>query len=98
MNLSKKFEELIINQLESFGCSMGVTHLVMYLASAKRGTKASFEIVGQWPQNDKLLISIEDDPSLKVVVEGIGEDKIFEGLELTADDWEEIEEYEYAFV
>ena len=30
---------------------------------------------------------------LKVVVEGIGEDKIFEGLELTADDWEEIEEY-----
>ena len=37
-------------------------------------------------------------PSLKVVVEGIGEDKIFEGLELTADDWEEIEEYEYAFV
>ena len=37
-------------------------------------------------------------PSLKVVVEGIGEEKIFEGLELTADDWEEIEEYEYAFV
>ena len=36
--------------------------------------------------------------SLKVVVEGIGEEKIFEGLELTADDWEEIEEYEYAFV
>ena len=31
-------------------------------------------------------------------VEGIGEEKIFEGLELTADDWEEIEEYEYAFV
>ncbi len=27
-----------------------------------------------------------------------GEDKIFAGLELTADDWEEIEEYEYAFV
>ena len=37
-------------------------------------------------------------PSLKVVVEGIGEERIFEGLELTADDWEEIEEYEYAFV
>ncbi len=37
-------------------------------------------------------------PSLKVVVEGIGEEKIFEGLELSADDWEEIEEYEYAFV
>ena len=66
MNLSKKFEELIIKQLESFGCSMGVTHLVMYLASAKPGTKASFEIVGQWPKNDKLLISIEDEPSLKV--------------------------------
>ena len=66
MNLSKKFEELIIKQLESFGCSMGVTNLVMYLASAKQGTKASFEIIGQWPQIDRLLISVEDDPSLKV--------------------------------
>ena len=66
MNLSKKFEELIIKQLESFGCSMGVTHLVMYIASAKQGTKANFEIIGQWPQIDRLLISIEDDPSLKV--------------------------------
>ena len=98
MNLSKKFEELILKQLESFGCSMGVTNLVMYLASAKQGTKASFELIGQWPQIDRILTSIEDDPSLKVVVEGIGEEKIFEGLELTADDWEEIEEYEYAFV
>ena len=66
MNLSKKFEELILKQLESFGCSLGVTHLVMYLASAKQGTKATFEIIGQWPQIDRLLISIEDDPSLKV--------------------------------
>ncbi len=66
MKISKKFEELIVRQLESFGCSMGVTHLVMYLASAKQGTKASFEMIGQWPQSDRLLISIEDDPSLKV--------------------------------
>ena len=66
MILSKKFEELIIKQLESFGCSMGVTHLVMYLASAKRGTKANFEMIGQWPSIDRLLVSIEDDPSLKV--------------------------------
>ena len=58
MNLSKKFEELIIKQLESFGCSMGVTNLVMYLASAKQGTKASFEMIGQWPQIDRLLTSI----------------------------------------
>ena len=36
--------------------------------------------------------------SLKVVVEGIGEEKIFEGLELTADDWEEIEEYELSLI
>ena len=66
MNLSKKFEELIIKQLESFGCSMGVTNLVIYLASAQQGTKASFEMIGQWPQIDRLLTSIEDDPSLKV--------------------------------
>ena len=66
MKLSKKFEELIIKQLVSFGCSMGVTHLVMYLASTEQGTKASFEMIGQWPQIDRLLISVEDDPSLKV--------------------------------
>ena len=66
MNLSKKFEELINKQLESFGCSMGVTNLVMYLASAKQGTKASFEMIGQWPQIERLLNSIEDDPSLTV--------------------------------
>ena len=56
MNLTKKFEDLIIKQLESFGCSMGVTNLVMYLATAKHGTKASFEIIGQWPQIDRILI------------------------------------------
>ena len=66
MKPTKKFEELILNQLESFGCSMGVTHLVMYLASANQGTKASFEMIGQWPQIDRLLISIDDDPKLKV--------------------------------
>ena len=37
-------------------------------------------------------------PSLRTIVDGVGEEKLFEGLELTADDWEEIEEYEYAFV
>ena len=37
-------------------------------------------------------------PSLRSIVDAIGESLIFEGLELTADDWEEIEEYEYAFV
>ena len=33
---------------------------------AKNETKANFEIIGQWPQVDRLLISIEDDPTLKV--------------------------------
>ena len=65
MNLSKNFEELILKQLESFGCSMGVTNLVMYLASAKQGTKASFEMIGQWPKIDRLLLSIEDGTRFK---------------------------------
>ena len=68
MNLSKKFEDLIMKQLESFGCSMGVTHLVMYLASAKQGTKANFEMIGQWPQIDRLLISIEDGTPCKKTI------------------------------
>jgi hypothetical protein len=38
-------------------------------------------------------------PSLRAIVDRIGEDVLFEGLEaLAADDWEEMEEYEYAFV
>ena len=37
-------------------------------------------------------------PSLRTIVEAVGEHNMFEGIELTADDWEEIEEYEYAFV
>ena len=37
-------------------------------------------------------------PSLRTIVDSIGEDALFEGLDLAADDWEEMEEYEYAFV
>ena len=66
MKISKKFEDLILKQLESFGCSMQVSNLVVYLASAKKGSKATFEIIGQWPKTDRLLVSIDDDPSLKV--------------------------------
>ena len=47
MQLSNKFEELVLTQLESFGCFMGVKHLVVYVASAKKGEKASFELLGQ---------------------------------------------------
>ena len=66
MEISQEFEDLTSKQLESFGCSMGVTHLVIYLASAKEGSKAVFEMIAQWPQVDRLLVSIEDDPILKV--------------------------------
>ena len=37
-------------------------------------------------------------PSLRSIVDIVGENNMFNGLELSADDWEEIEEYEYAFV
>ena len=66
MKISQEFEDLTSKQLESFGCSMGVSHLVIYLASAKEGSKAIFEMIAQWPQVDRLLVSIEDDPTLKV--------------------------------
>ena len=59
MKISQKFEDLTLKQLESFGCSMGVTHLVLYLASAKEGSKATFEMIAQWPKVDRLLVSIE---------------------------------------
>ncbi len=66
MPLSNKFEELVSTQLESFGCFMGVEQLVVYLASANKGEKAGFELLGQWPQNDRSLKPIADDPELKV--------------------------------
>ena len=38
-------------------------------------------------------------PSLRQIVDQVGEDNLFAGLESTgSDDWEEMEEYEYAFV
>jgi len=66
MQLSNKFEELVLTQLESFGCFMGVEQLVVYLASAKKGEKAGFELLGQWPKNGRFLKPIADDPELKV--------------------------------
>ena len=66
MKLSNEFEELVTTQLESFGCFMGVTHLVVYLASAKKEAKAGFELIGQWPQIDRSLMPIDNDPELKV--------------------------------
>ena len=66
MQFSNKFEELVLTQLESFGCFMGVRHLVVYLASAKKGEKAGFELLGQWPENERSLKPIADDPELKV--------------------------------
>ena len=37
-------------------------------------------------------------PSLRSIVDHVGEEVIFEVLDLASDDWEEMEEYEYAFV
>ena len=38
-------------------------------------------------------------PSLREIVDRIGEEVLFEGIEsIAGDDWEEMEEYEYAFV
>ena len=66
MKPSIKFEDLVLKQLESFGCFMGVRHLIVYLASAKEGSNAGFELIGQWPQTDRSLLPIDDDPELKV--------------------------------
>ena len=66
MKPSIKFEDLVLKQLESFGCFMGVRHLVVYLASAKEGANAEFELIGQWPQIDRSLLPIDDDPDIKV--------------------------------
>ena len=66
MKLSNEFEDLVLTQLESFGCTLGVKHLVVYLASANKGEKAGFELLGQWPKKDRSLKPITDDPELKV--------------------------------
>ena len=66
MKLSNEFKNLVLKQLESFGCSSGVEHLVIYIASAREGSKAGFELFSQWPENNKFLLPIDDDPELKV--------------------------------
>jgi len=37
-------------------------------------------------------------PSLKTIVESVGEETIYAGLENISDDWDEMEDYDYAFV
>ena len=66
MRLSNQFEDLILKQLECFGCLMGVKHLMVYVASAKEDSKARFELISQWPQIKKSLLPIDDDPEIKV--------------------------------
>ena len=66
MNLSDEFQNLIIKQLESFGCFMGIKNLIVYFASAKEDSKAGFELISQWPQLDRSLLPVDDDPELKV--------------------------------
>ena len=66
MKLSNEFKNLVLKQLESFGCSSGVEDLVIYIASAREGSKAGFELFAQWPENNKFLLPIDDDPELKV--------------------------------
>ena len=66
MKLSVEFENLVSKQLESFGCSFGVEHLIVYLASANEGSKAGFKLFSKWPEIDKLLMPIDNDPELKV--------------------------------
>ena len=66
MKLSNEFKNLILKQLESFGCFSGVEHLVIYLASAREGSKAGFELFAEWPEINKFFLPIDDDPELKV--------------------------------
>ena len=47
MKLSNEFENLVTKQLESFGCISGVEHLVVYIVSAREGSKAGFELFSQ---------------------------------------------------
>ncbi len=66
MKLSVQFQDLILKQLESFGCFMGIKHLIVYFASAKEDSKAGFELISQWPQLERSLLPVDDDPELKV--------------------------------
>ena len=66
MKLSNEFENLVTKQLESFGCISGVEHLVVYIVSAREGSKAGFELFSQWPEVNKFLLPVDDDPEVKV--------------------------------
>ena len=66
MKRSDEFQDLILKQLESFGCFMGVKHLIVYFASPQENSKAGFELISQWPNFEKSLLPFDDDPELKV--------------------------------
>ena len=65
MNISERFLNLVKQQLKSFEFDSAVKHLVVYIAQTKAGDSPTLEVIGQWPELQKILQPLESDRELR---------------------------------
>ena len=65
--MTKKFLNLVRQQLNSFASDSAIEQLVVYVAKSQDGESPSFEVAGQWPDSGKnFLQPLETDKQLRI--------------------------------
>ena len=65
MNLSETFLNLVKQQLCSFEFESALKHLVVYVAQSNEGNPPTLEVLGQWPELEKVFQPLEADRELR---------------------------------
>ncbi len=65
MQYSERFLNFVQQQLMSFKADLDVEHLVVYVASSGDSGSPTLEVVGQYPESEKVLQPVETDDALR---------------------------------
>ena len=65
MHLSERFLKLVQQQMAIYQDDHELCQLVVYVAHSSKGNTPSLEAIGQWPESNKVLQPVEDDPDLR---------------------------------
>ena len=65
MQYSERFLNFVQQQLMSFQADQELEHVVVYVARSGDSGSPTLEVVGQWPNSDKVLQPVETDAALR---------------------------------
>ena len=65
MQYSERFLNFVQQQLTSFHADHELEHVVVYVARSGDSGSPTLEVVGQWPQLEKVLQPVETDTALR---------------------------------